>query len=148
MLINIKHVNFTALSTTKNTFEQKTSSLWTLSSYEYCKVLRTAFLWNNSRSSRWQMLFKIGVLKSFQTSQESTCVADLQWLLLGKDIGKFRQGSSVDFKFRESHWNRFNRDQVLWWVLYYFILTTKKAHVHVSLIIREYSQKESPWGVV
>ena len=45
------------------------------------------------------MFFKIGVLKSFQTSQESTSVADFRWLLLGKDIGKFREGSSVVLNF-------------------------------------------------
>ena len=61
MLTNIKHVTFTALSTTKN----RTLTTSYFRPVNIAKFLRTAFLSNSSRSSRLQMFFKIVVLKSF-----------------------------------------------------------------------------------
>ena len=81
MLINIKHVTFTTLSTTKNSFSQNTNH-WLLSSCEYCKVFRTAFLQNTSRSSRLQIFLKIGILKNFA----NVTGKDLRWSLFSKNL--------------------------------------------------------------
>ena len=48
-----------------------------LSSCEHCQVFNNSFLWNTSRSSRLQMFFKIGVLKSLTNFTESICVGIL-----------------------------------------------------------------------
>ena len=62
-------------------FSQNTNH-WLLSSCEYCKVFRTAFLQNTSRSSRLQIFLKIGILKNFA----NVTGKDLRWSLFSKNL--------------------------------------------------------------
>ena len=65
MLINIKTRHFHSSINHQEHLFHRTLYHQLLSSYEYCKILRTAFLQYTSRSSHSQMFFKAGVLKSF-----------------------------------------------------------------------------------
>ena len=62
-------------------FSQNTNH-WLLLSCEYCKVFRTAFLQNTSRSSRLQIFLKIGILKNFA----NVTGKDLRWSLFSKNL--------------------------------------------------------------
>ena len=70
ILINIKHVNPTALSTAKNTFFHRTLITSYVRPSNIAKFLRTSFLQNTSISSRLRMFFQTGVLKTFANFTE------------------------------------------------------------------------------
>ena len=65
MLINIKTRHFHSSINHQEHLFHRTIMTSYFRSVNIAKFLRIAFLQNNSRSSRLQMFFKIGVLKSF-----------------------------------------------------------------------------------
>ena len=71
----LKHVTFTALSTTKNTCFTEHFITSYFRPMNIAKFLRTAFLQNTSRSSVCRCSSNQVFLKISQTSQESTCEA-------------------------------------------------------------------------
>ena len=72
MLINIKPRHFHSSINHKIFIRTLITSYFR--SVNIAKFLRTAFLYRIPPSSRFQMFFKISVLKSTQTSQEIACV--------------------------------------------------------------------------
>ena len=106
MLINIKHVTFTALSTTKTSFKNG------------------LFLYNTSRSSCLQIFLKIGIFKSFTNFTGK----HLCWSLFLKNLQaeglklhkKRLQHSCFPAKFVKLLRYPFLTEHLQWLLLYFF----------------------------